>query len=208
LKRWIAILFCLPLFLVTSRSQAQVFYEYPMAPVVQRDEFATGSFFAVGKDDLFRVGGFGRLSATKYVDLGIELLFDHADGDFRWGAGADVKLSVFPSNTALPFDLALNTGLGFLLDDDVTIIQVPLGAVISSPFKLNSGKLLVPYVGVYVLIVNIDREFTNRPGFSDTDVDVELRAGLSYEIAPVADLFATLHLGVDELFYLGISFGL
>jgi hypothetical protein len=208
LKRWITILSCLPVFLVPSRSRAQVFYEYPMAPVVQTDAFAAGSFVAVGESDLVRFGGFSRLNATKYVDLGVELLFDHVDGDVRWGAGADVKLSVFPSNTAIPFDLALNSGLGFILGDEVTIIQVPLGAVVSSPFKFDNGTLLVPYAGVYVLILNTDTERVNRPNLSDTDVDVELRAGLGYEITPAVDLFATLHLGSGGMFYLGVNFGL
>jgi hypothetical protein len=187
----------------------QVFYAFPNAPVVGSRELATGSYAAVGENELFRLGGYGRLSVAKYLDAGVEVLLDVQDGDVMGGAVLDVKLAAFPSTKAIPVDLSLNTGVGFVGDSDFTLIQVPVGAIISSPFKLDSGKVLVPYLGVYLLIVDIDRDLAPpRADISDTDLDAELRGGVRYELEGRLDLFGTLHIGREALFALGVNFKL
>lgn len=187
-------------------ASAQVFYTFPNAPVVESNRVLTGSYAALGENDLFRLGGYGRLAIAEYFDAGLEVLLDIVDGDALGGAGVDVKLAAFPSTSAIPFDLSLNTGVGFISGSGFNLVQVPVGAIVSSPFKLDSGKVLIPYLGVYLLIVNTDLD---RGPFqisdSDTDLDAELRGGVRYELEGRLDLFGTLNVGRQTLFAVGVN---
>ena len=185
-------------------ASAQVFYTFPNAQVVESNRVVTGSYAALGENDLFRLGGYGRLAVAEYFDAGLEVLLDIVDGDVLGGAGVDVKLAAFPSTSAIPFDLSLNTGVGFISGSGFTLVQVPVGAIVSSPFKLDSGKVLIPYLGVYLLIVNTDMD---RGPFqaSDTDLDAELRGGVRYELDGRLDLFGTLNVGRETLFAVGVN---
>jgi len=177
----------------------QVFYQYPDAAVIKPGEFVTGPYAAAGDHELFRFGGFARMNATKYLDVGFELLFDSAVGDGRFGAGGDVKFSLFPPTSAIPFDLSVTTGIGTITSDAVDILQFPFGAIISSPFRLDEGNILVPYLGVYMLLVDTDL---------DTDLDAELRGGVSYALSAGPDIFVGFHVGRDALVTVGVNFWL
>ena len=190
-------------------ASAQVFYTFPNAQVVESNRVVAGSYAALGENDLFRLGGYGRLGVAQYFDAGLEVLLDIVDGDVLGGAGVDIKLAAFPSTNAIPFDLSFNTGVGFISGSGFTLVQVPVGAIVSSPFKLDSGKVLIPYLGVYLLIVNTD---VDRGPFlasdSDTDLDAELRGGVRYELEGRLDLFGTLNVGQQTLFAVGINIDL
>lgn len=192
----------------TRTADAQVFYQYPNAAVVKAGEFVTGPYLAGGDHELFRFGGFGRMNATKYFDVGFEFLFDSADGDERSGFGGDFRFAFFPETKAIPFDLSMTIGIGMIKSDHTRIVQVPLGGIISSPFRLEGGNLLVPYLGVYMLFVDTDIERDPAPDFSDTDLDVEVRTGLSYSLSAGPDLFVGIHLGRDALVTVGACFWL
>jgi hypothetical protein len=201
-----AVLATAALILVHPRvAAAQVFHQYPDAAVIKPGEFVTGAYLAAGDNELFRFGGFARMNATKYVDVGFEFLLDSADGDGRAGAAGDLKFALFPETKAIPFDLSVTTGFGVISTHDIDIVQIPLGAIISSPFKLDSGNILVPYLGVYMLFVD-----TNDRGLDpDTsDLDVELRGGLRYALTAGPDLFVGLNLGRDPMVTVGMSFWL
>jgi len=88
------IAFACALFFFCSNAAAQVFYQYPEAPVVPPGQIATGPYVAIGENKLFRGGGFIRMNATKHFDVGFELLADSYDGTGRWGVGADGRLSL------------------------------------------------------------------------------------------------------------------
>jgi hypothetical protein len=192
--------------LIPARTIAQVFYQFPGAPVVKAGEFATGPYFTIGDDEIFRLGGFARMNATKYFDVGAELLFGSMDGDGQWGGGVDIKFSLFPPTASIPFDLSATAGAGAVSGDAARIIQVPFGGIISSPFTLDNGGQLVPYLGVYMLIVDTKIKIQNVPDTSDTDIDVELRGGLKYTLAAGPDIFAAFHIGRDGLFMIGVNF--
>jgi hypothetical protein len=200
----------IPLLIVFSycTSHAQVFYEYPDAPAVPESRVHVGSYLAVGENDLFRVGGYGRLGFIKYFDAGIEFLLDSVNSKGFGGIGADAKLQLLPTNRAVPFDLAANVGVGFRSGAGLTIIQAPLGGIVSSPFKLDSGTLIVPYLGAYVLIINTKVDRGPNPDLTDTDVDAELRTGVRVRLTPTIDLFGTVHVGRDALFSLGLNYQL
>ncbi|NIM22460.1 MAG: hypothetical protein GTN64_08630 [Candidatus Latescibacteria bacterium] len=189
-------------------AHAQVFYEYPGAPVIKENEPAIGPVIAVGEHDLFRILGYARFNVSQYADFGLELVFDNVGDDWRVGAGGDVKYAIVPESATMPFDLALNAGFGFESGDNVTQIQVPIGAVISRPLQLASGRFLVPYGGLYLLIVHTSIDIGPVGDISDTDADVELRIGTSIGVTDRADMFAALHIGSGTKFFIGLNWHL
>lgn len=188
---------------------AQVFYQYPDAAITKAGEFVVGSYAGAGDDELFRLGGLARMNATKYFDVGFELLLDSADGYGRFGAAGDLKFALFPPTNAIPFDLSVTAGIGSIMSDAADIIQIPVGAIISSPFRLNdSGNLVVPYLGVYVVYADTDVEQGHHADFSNDDFDAELRGGASYTLSSGQSIFVGIHLGRDALVTLGATFWL
>ena len=193
-----------------SPARAQVFHSYPGAPVVKDTEPAAGAALGIG-DDLLRIIGYARFNVNANTDFGLELVLDHWDVPFvgdewRVGAGADVKYAIIPKNSTLPFDLAVNAGLGFESGGDVTNLNVPLGGLISRPLELNNGRVIVPYGGVYVLISHFSYD-VSAPGFDndDTDTDVELRLGAKTSINDSTGAYVTLHLGAGNMFFFGFD---
>lgn len=198
--------FACALFGLCSNASAQVFYQYPEAPVVPPGQIATGPYVAIGENKLFRAGGFIRMNATKHLDVGFELLADSYDGQGRGGLGADLRLSIFQSYQAIPFDLSVGAGVGYVTGGDVSQIDVPIGAVISSPFKSDNGNTLVPYLGVYIVIMDAQVDLPDGRESSDTDLDVELRGGVRYTLSAGPDLFLSLFVGREAQVMFGVGF--
>jgi hypothetical protein len=199
-------------------ASAQVFYEYPAAPVVRENEPVFGPAIAIG-DNLFRINGFARFNISVPFDLGLEIVFDRVtvpdvglgeDDIWRFGAAADVKyLFIPPEDMTMPFDLAFNAGFGYESGGDVTNIIVPVGALISRSLELAPSRLLTPYAGVYLLIFHTSYDIGGDQGDrSNTDTDVELRGGVSVGVTEQADIFAALHLGSGNKFYIGLNWRL
>jgi hypothetical protein len=183
---------------------AQVYYEYPGAPVVQENQPAAGPYIAVG-DNLFRTGGFARFNIVRDMDLGLEVVFDRIHSDWFAGAAGDVKYAIIPANVKLPFDWSLNAGLGFTTGSSITTITIPLGTLVSRPLQLSGGSVLTPYGGLYVLIINTSIDVAGR-NVSDTSTDVELRGGIKLDIRERVGAFTALHLGSGNKFYIGFNF--
>ncbi|MBI4720156.1 MAG: hypothetical protein HY770_02795 [Chitinivibrionia bacterium] len=202
-----ALLGLLILALPAAHAGAQVFYAHPGAPVVTDEQPVIGPYIAIG-DDLFRASGFGRFNVMQNMDMGLELVFDLIDDNWFAGAGVDLKYSIVPPDYDMPFDLAANAGLGFTSGHDITTILAPFGAIISRPLELSSGYTLTPYGGVYLLIAHVSVDAGPLGDISDTDTDVELRAGLSLEISGALDVFSAAHLGSGNKVYFGLNFRL
>lgn len=196
------------LLVAPRNSLGQVFYQYPDAGVVKAGSFVAGPYGAAGDQELFRFGGFGRMNATKYLDVGLEFLLDSANGDGRWGAGGDLKFELFPETNAIPFDLSVTGGVGVISSDEVDILQVPIGGAISSPFQMDSGNILALYLGVYMLIVDTKIDRGDLPKITDTDLDVEARGGVRYSLTAGPDIFVGFHLGRDAMVTVGAIFWL
>jgi len=192
--------------LTPSAGVSQVFYQYPNAAIVKAGEFVLGPYGAAGDNELFRLGGFARMNATKYLDVGFELLFDSADGDGRFGAGGDLKFDLIPDSEAIPFELAATSGIGVIKSDEIRIVQFPVGGVISSDFQLDSGNIIGLYLGVYMLIVDTKLERTDLPAYSDTELDVEARGGIRYSLSSGPDIFVGFQAGREALVTVGASF--
>ena len=191
---------------IPAGTVAQVFYQFPEAPVVNEGHVATGPYLSYGENETFRLGGFIRLNATKYFDVGAELLVGSLDGDGQFGGGVDAKISLFPPTASVPFDLSATVGAGASSGDTYRVFQVPVGAIISSPFTLENDKQIVPYLGVYMLIVNTKVKLDDADDVSDTDIDVEARGGVKYTLASGPEIFAAIHIGRDAMVMIGMNF--
>jgi len=186
--------------------RAQVFYQYPGARAVTREDAALGGTIGFG-DDLVRLLGYGRFNINPVSDLGLELVFDHLHDDWRVGAGADVKYGIVPKDNSLPFDLSVTAGVGFEGGGNVTNLDVPLGGIISRDFRLENGRTIVPYGGLYLVFRHVSWDLPPgaRGDDSNTDLDVELRLGASLSVFANGDAFVNLHIGDDVMFFLGYN---
>lgn len=211
------VIVAMSLLLAGTGSSAQVFYQYPAAPVVPENEPVFGPAIAIG-EDLFRINGFARFNISAPMDFGLEIVFDRIDvgprpGDdavWRFGAAADVKYAFIPAeDMTMPFDLSFDAGFGFESGGEVTNIIVPVGAMISKPVEIAPSRLFTPYAGVYLLILYTSVDLGGTLGdVSDTDTDVELRAGASVSVTDIADIFAAFHVGSGTRFYIGLNWHL
>jgi hypothetical protein len=188
---------------VTTSARAQVFYQYPTALPVEMMRITVGPYLAAGDNSLYRMSGFARWGLADQLDIGAELIGESRDSHGRFGAGIDMKFSLLPTIRSMPFDLSADVGVGFINSDELSTLQIPIGGIVSIPLEMESGRSIVPYMGVYLLIVE-DKIDTGSGKVSDTDFDAEIRGGLSVGITPDADGFATLQLGRDGLFALGV----
>jgi hypothetical protein len=193
--------------------RAQVYHQQPGAPVVGETEAAVGATIGLG-DDIVRLLGYGRFNVTEVSDVGIALVMDrfdpgHGADGWRFGAAADFKYAIVPTETTLPFDLSVDGGFGFQTGADVTNIDIPVGGVISRPLALSDDRVLEPYGGLYLVIrhVSVDTP-PGAPDASDTDLDVELRLGASIEVGGGTSAFATVHVGDLDMFFLGVNVSL
>jgi hypothetical protein len=199
--------------LLAPAAVAQVFYSYPGAPPARSDQPALGATAGFG-DDLFRLLGYGRFNANSVSDIGIELVFDHADtpveaNTWRWGFGTDYKYAIVPQDSSsMPFDLAANAGFGYQSGGDYWNIRFPVGGLISRQIEVREKDKLVPFGGVYVLFDY--GSWSLPPGVpgddSDFDVDVELRLGSAYQVSQTAMAHASLFLGAGTKFFVGVNF--
>jgi len=201
------ILSAILLLIFCSSSYAQVFYQYPDATTVDPGRFDVGTYMS-GGEDLFRLGGSGRLGIASYWDVGFEVLVENFSGDWRGGAGGDLRYQLLPTTSKLPFDLSADVGFGFSSGDNVKIYNAPFGAIISSPLKTDGGTVIKPFLGVYALYV---RTKTTPPGLADitqNDVDPMLRGGVSVGLTENLEIFGVLQLGPQDLASLAINYRL
>jgi len=187
-----------------SSSFAQVFYQYPGAPAVERQHIVAGTYLS-GGEDLVRLGGYGRVGFAEYWDFGFEGLVENEDGNWRAGAGGDLKYQLFPTNKAFPFDVSLDIGFGFTSGDNRKVLETPIGGIISSPLKTDDGQLITPYVGVYAVFLRTEIKRTGFPDITDNDLEALIRGGVSIQMTDALELFGTLQLGPADLLSLGLN---
>ncbi|MCZ6767035.1 MAG: hypothetical protein O7D32_08890 [bacterium] len=190
--------------LLPAVAWGQVYYTYPSADVLDDRAVTAGPYFA-GGNRLLGTALFARLGVSKYLEAGLETQVDYDHSEWLWGMGVDAKLGLFPAEARFPFDMSFNTGLGFRIGDTTDSFQIPIGLLMSSPYKTDGGNSLTPYGGVYLLITDT-RVDTPTGKASDRNLDVELRLGLRYTTVNRLDLWGAIHLGREALFQIGFIF--
>jgi hypothetical protein len=205
--RLVPILSAILLLILCSSPYAQVFYQYPDAATVEPGHFDVGTYIS-GGEDLFRLGGSGRLGIASYWDVGLEALVENFSGDWRGGAGGDLRYQLLPTTSKLPFDLSADVGFGFSSSSNIKIYQAPLGAIISSPLKTDGGTVITPFLGVYAVYTRTKTTSTGLPDVTQNDVEAMLRGGASIGLTENLEIFGTLQLGPQDLGSLGINYRL
>jgi hypothetical protein len=205
-REWMIVVAAALIAVAPRLARAQVYYLYPGAPAVTRDDAALGGTVGFG-DHLVRLLGYGRFNINPVADLGLEVVLDETGGKWRVGAGADVKYGIVPEGKTMPFDLSLDAGIGFQTGGDVTNLDVPVGGLVSRPLQLDNGRVVVPYGGLYLVFRHASWDLPpGVPGDdSNTDLDVELRLGASISVFTNGDAFVNIHIGEDFMFFLGYN---
>jgi len=187
--------------LFVTNSHAQVYYSFPGATVIEKDFADVGTAIGFG-DNVTRLLGYGRFNVSQVSDLGLEVVMDNTAGTWRLGAGVDFRYLIVPTSRELPFDLSVGAGLGFESGAHFSNIDIPVGGMISRPLELDNGHILLPFAGFYVVYTNVH---SDRFG-NDADLEVELRAGSSYELTRMVRVFAAASFGGrDTMFFLGVN---
>jgi len=195
-------------------ANAQVFYLYPEAPPVGDTQPATGGGLGIAGDQL-RFLGFGRFNVSPGMDLGVEVVLDRLSGSgpggnssWRFGLGGDVKRAIIPSDRPLPFDLAVQAGFGFQTGGNLTSFDLPVGAVASRPVRMDNGREFVPYAALYLVVRRVSFDLPAPFDVSDTDLDIDLRLGSSFQLFDSGDAFVTLNISSDVMVFFGFNAGI
>ena len=186
--------------------RAQVFYQFPDAPTIEPHRADAGAYMS-GGDNLFRIGGYGRLGFARYWDVGFEIVGESYDSSWKAGAGGDLRYQLFPDTDKLPFDLTGDAGFGFATGDGVTLYQAPVGAVVSSPLKTDGGTMIIPYLGVYAVYVRTEVDIGSSTS-ADDDIEAMLRGGASLFVGERIQIYGTLQIGPNDLASIGINYSL
>jgi hypothetical protein len=198
---------------LSSAAHAQVFYSFPGAKPVTDSSPSLGLVAGFG-DNTVRLGGFGRFNLSSNADLGLEAMFNNVkaegtDNDTAYGGGGvDGKYQFFHARQDMQIDIAANVGAGVLARSGFYNIHVPFGALVSHDFNLNDGHLLLPYAGLYFIYDYSHIDVPAPADNSSSDLDTEMRIGLSYDIVKKGSLFAALHAGNGTMFFIGFNAGL
>ena len=70
--------------------------------------------------------------------------------------------------------------------------------MVSRPLALENGRILLPYGGIYVVYLHTDSP-------DKSNLEVELRAGISYELFSSATLQTSIHFGDRTMLFVGIN---
>ena len=198
---------------VAGPALAQVYYTFPGAPVVKKDEANVGTQIGFS-DALTRILGYGRVNVSEFGDAGLEVVIDNFDigpSDSKWrvGIAGDYRHAIVPSNKEMPFDLTLGTGFGLQSGANFTNFNIPVHATASRPIILENERALTPYGALYVIYTRFGGDAFDPPPFgsapSRNEFDVELRAGAAYEITDRSQVYSTIYVGEDWLWNFGIN---
>jgi hypothetical protein len=89
----------------------------------------------------------------------------------------------------MPFDMAVTGEAGLSAGNSMTVVRIPIGAVVGHTFKLDNGNELTPFVHPRLALdfCTGDRIATTPGGIvgvcaSSSKLDVDVDVGLNYEI--------------------------
>jgi hypothetical protein len=96
----------------------------------------------------------------------------------------------------MPFDIAATGSAGLSSGSSVTVVRIPIGAVVGHTFKLDNGNELTPFVHPRVALDFCSGPSTDFPngaggsiriaacGSTSSKLDVDVDVGVNYEITP------------------------
>lgn len=95
--------------------------------------------------------------------------------------GGSLHYQMTRASQDMPFDMVLGGGLGLTTFDNFSVFRIPVGVSIGHRFPLEGNFAITPFVHPRLAI---NRVSVDTPGgnFSDTETDVEIDIGASFEI--------------------------
>jgi hypothetical protein len=120
--------------------------------------------------------GLGNPKAQFTADLGFADLDGTVD-DAALIIGGSFHYQVMNATADLPFDMVLGAGLGITAANDYSVLRIPFGVAIGHRFPLEGNFAITPFVHPRL---SINR--TSVGTFDDTESDIEVDLGASFEI--------------------------
>ncbi len=185
-------------------ARAQVFGQYCGAATLPMNGHLFGGYLNASKN-VVGLSAQLRLSFYPNVDFGFQGGLSrinypgHADRTVL-RLGTDVKFAVAKANDRVPFDLALDGGLGVESGDNYQVIALGPSLVGSRDYG-TSERGVTPFASVGLLFSNIDVGDN-----SSTDVSMPLRGGAEWRVAPDVRITGELQLRLGDEFNDDVGF--
>ncbi len=191
-----------------GRARAQVFAQLGPGAILEKD-VRLGAFALAGDH---QVGGLAdvRFLLTLGMDLGVQLGARHfSDVDFGENVldlAFDLRYGLVEESEEVPLDLSVGAGLGVTSGDNLTVINTALFAGASKTLVTTAGREVTPYAGLVLTIAHTKVDVAGRnDGFSDPDVDVALRLGLTAALKGDTSVTGELQIKEETAVYLGLG---
>ncbi len=137
------------------------------------------------------------------------------DADYK-GADPELVLGVnfkyefmdyYDRNRKNPFDLAFGTFLEYVSVEWGSVLQLGGDAIGSIPYRLNSGRRLIPYARINVRLERASFD-SPIPGADDSETDFRLglNAGTKFELSESLSIYGEFQLDGNDGFFTGLEF--
>lgn len=143
--------------------------------------------------------GLGNQRSQFTADLGISDGDGPADDNGALIIGGSFHYQLMRASSELPFDMVFGAGLGLTAGDDYNVFRVPVGVAIGHRFPLEGNFAITPFVHPRI---SFDR--VKVGAFSDTDTNIDIDIGGSFEINPQMQVRLAATLGSGDA--VGVSF--
>lgn len=202
---------------VADRCCAQAFGHFYPARTVDYRESAAGAYLAIADDVVGLLGQF-RYGATEVLDFGLQIGFESVESrelagglfeeydDTHLLLAVDGKYMIRGADDDLPVDISMDVGVGFIDMEEANRLLFTFGGqgALRDPELQSWG--LEPYLG---LVLVVDRLSVDLPGGTDTetDNDLEIRLGTTYELWTTAAIMAEIQAGNGTTLVVGLGLG-
>jgi hypothetical protein len=143
--------------------------------------------------------GLGNQRSQFTADLGLSDGDGPADDNGALIIGGSFHYQLMRASNELPFDMVFGAGLGLTAGNDYNVFRVPVGVAIGHRFPLEGKFAITPFVHPRV---SFDR--VKVGGFSDTDTNIDIDIGGSFEINEQMQVRLAATLGNGDA--VGVSF--
>jgi hypothetical protein len=192
--------------LLASQAFAQYSGQFSSAATTPQGASRLSTYFGLYEHAIGILGQY-RYGIGAYTDFGIKLGvidFDRPTDETGIDLAGDFKYRVMEKQLRDPFNLSLGGVMEFSTTDSYDIFSAGLNAIGSYPVQLRNGHYLDPYGRLNLRVQRNSPEFGN----SDTDFEIGLNLGTSYEITKTIRALGEFQFDDPFAFYFGFDFDL
>lgn len=195
--------FCLSL--SSSGAEAQLYGLFHPAKPVRIQSLNGGVFLLLAGGADVGVVGQIRYGAGRNLGIGGKLGF-LSEGDGGIMLGGDVMGLVVQKGKDSPFNLSVDGSIELFAADKFTIIALSGTGIIDNDIRLENGKMLRPYGGLALNIVNFNPD--SPVVESKTNLEISILGGVVYEISSQIDFLGEIQISSVSNSDVGINAGL